>query len=515
MWFRRASTGRLAAVSAATGLVLALTAVAAAGPWESGRRTAERARAEALDRDPGRAPDAAHRLAPYVLEPLGAPAEEDQEAAGRSGGRRGAATIPVPTRQGLTDALGPLLEDPDLGPDSSAAVIDATTGELLYGARESVRTTPASTVKIATAAAVLEVLGPQYRIPTTVVAGAKPGRIVLVGGGDPTLTARGRGNGDDESAPASLRTLARNTARALKGAGAAGTGGNGGPGGAPKVTLAYDTSRFTGPSLHPIGVNDNIARVTALMADQGRVDPETTGHAPRVADPAASAARTFADLLREEGVEVDGEPRPGRAPVGGEGRLAEVRSQPLSTLVEHMLLHSDNDVAEALARHTALASGRPGSFEGAGDAVEAALRGAGVDLDGAVIADGSGLDRADDVSAGFLASVLALAADPGRPGLRPVLTGLPVAGFSGTLRNRFGDDEEKAAGRASQAAGLVRAKTGTLTGVNTLAGTVVDADGRLLAFAFMTRGTTDPVGAQAALDRLASALANCGCRLAA
>ncbi len=85
-----------------------------------------------------------------------------------------------------------------------------------------------------------------------------------------------------------------------------------------------------------------------------------------------------------------------------------------------------------------------------------------------------------------------------------MLTGLPVAGFTGTLIDRYPKE--------SPGTGVVRAKTGTLTGVNTLAGTVVDADGRLLLFAFMTTGTTDPRAAQSALDHMASTLANCGCR---
>ncbi|MGK5695953.1 D-alanyl-D-alanine carboxypeptidase, partial [Streptomyces sp. URMC 128] len=88
------------------------------------------------------------------------------------------------------------------------------------------------------------------------------------------------------------------------------------------------------------------------------------------------------------------------------------------------------------------------------------------------------------------------------PELRPALTGLPVAGFTGTLTTRYTDG----------AGGVVRAKTGTLTGVNTLAGTVVDRDGRLLAFSFMANDTNDPAAAQTALDRAATTLAACGCR---
>ena len=56
-----------------------------------------------------------------------------------------------------------------------------------------------------------------------------------------------------------------------------------------------------------------------------------------------------------------------------------------------------------------------------------------------------------------------------------------MAGFTGTLRARYPSD--------ATGTGIVRAKTGTLTGVNTLAGTVVDADGRLLAFAFLATET--------------------------
>jgi D-alanyl-D-alanine carboxypeptidase/D-alanyl-D-alanine-endopeptidase (penicillin-binding protein 4) len=74
-----------------------------------------------------------------------------------------------------------------------------------------------------------------------------------------------------------------------------------------------------------------------------------------------------------------------------------------------------------------------------------------------------------------------------------------VAGFSGTLSGRY---TEKSAGT-----GLIRAKTGTLTGVNSLAGTVVDRQGRLLAFAFLASGTTSPSEAQSSLDALATSLA--------
>ncbi|MEV3990125.1 D-alanyl-D-alanine carboxypeptidase/D-alanyl-D-alanine-endopeptidase [Streptomyces sp. NPDC049837] len=464
---------QLTAGSAVLGLVLAAGVVTLAGPWDSGQRTAERARAAAQARTggahhgatgPERAaprPPAPAPSAPGVLTALTAPRTK---AAPKSGLGSLAAT------------LDPLLADPGLGPLRSASVVDLTTGKQVYGNGAGVPMTPASTIKIATTAAALAALGPDHRIPTAAVATPDARHVTLVGGGDPTLD------------PVRLRALAADTARALRARRVT------------TVTLTYDTSRYTGPERHPIGVNDNIAPVTALMTNEGRLDGSAGGPAPRTADPAGDTARAFAALLAEHGVVTGKPPARARAPKKAVP-LAKTWSEPLSALVERTLTHSDNDLAEALARQTAIASGHPASFAGAERAVRERLRDLGVPLAGARFADGSGLDRGDRISAALLTALLARAADPARPELRPVLTGLPVGGFSGTLEDRFGDGSPGAAG-----AGLVRAKTGTLTGVNTLAGTVVTADGRLLAFAFLAGRTPSPYTAQPALDRLATAL---------
>jgi D-alanyl-D-alanine carboxypeptidase/D-alanyl-D-alanine-endopeptidase (penicillin-binding protein 4) len=240
------------------------------------------------------------------------------------------------------------------------------------------------------------------------------------------------------------------------------------------------------------------------MADEGRLDSTSyKGPAGRSWDPARSAAATFAELLETRGITVTGEPSSRKA---SGALLAEVQSPPLSELVERMLTNSDNDIAEALARQSAIATGKRASFYGGAAAIEGALEGLGLDVTGARFNDGSGLDKLDRVTAGQLAGLLSLAGSTSHPELRSIITGLPVAAFSGSLSTRFVSDT----GRAG--AGLVRAKTGTLTGVNALAGTVVDADGRLLTFAFLTSGTTDPTAAAAALDRLAAAVSQCGCR---
>nr|WP_031509176.1 D-alanyl-D-alanine carboxypeptidase/D-alanyl-D-alanine-endopeptidase [Streptomyces megasporus] len=488
-------TWQVAIGSAAVGLAVAVSAVTVTGPWDSGQRTAERVRAAAWDHRAGadhpggaRGGPAPAPGAPEVLTALGtAPDGSDRDGAaqgdpGRNGAAPGAGGAPLPTRTALADALEPLLERDALGTLRTASVTDVATGRQLYGAKADRAVVPASTIKIATSVAALSALGDDHRIPTRVLWDEDGKRAVLVGGGDPTLTRAG------------LARLADATARELA------------ERGAERIDLAYDVSLYTGPVRHPIGVNDNIAPVVALMVEAGRLDDSTRGPAPRSADPAGDAAEAFADRLRDRGIDVSGAPRAAKAPKGAE-ELAVHRSAPLSKLVERALTHSDNDIAEALARQTAAARGERVSFAGAAHAVRDQLEEyEGLSLKGARFADGSGLDRADRASAELLTELLTLAADPDHPELRSVLSGLPVARFNGTLGGRFDDTATRAG------AGLVRAKTGTLTGINTLAGTVVSADGRLLAFAFMASGTTDRQGAHEALDRLASAVANCGCR---
>jgi D-alanyl-D-alanine carboxypeptidase/D-alanyl-D-alanine-endopeptidase (penicillin-binding protein 4) len=476
----RPKTWQYTAGAATAGLALAAGVVTAAGPWDStGQRTAERDRAVALERtggaDHGRGSEGSGTASG---SPRPAPSAASVLAGLGGTSAPGRAEAP-PGGAALADALGPLLEDPALGTGRAAAVVDLTTGERLYGRDADAPLTPASTTKIATAVAALTALGPDHRLTTRTALEADTGELVLVGGGDPTLTAR-----EDARGPASLRTLAARTAAALK------------KRDVRRVTLSYDTSLYAGTEMHPIGVNENLARVTALMADEARTDDSTSGPVPRVPDPAADAARAFAGFLKEHGVTASA-PGPSKATDRAD-TLATVSSPPLSALVERMLTHSDNDLAEALARHTALASGEPASFDGVSRAVAARLKQLGLPVRGARFHDGSGLDRTDRITAGLLAGLLAKAADPARPELRPALTGLPVAGFTGTLAGRYADG----------AAGLVRAKTGTLTGVNTLAGTTVTADGRLLGFAFLASGTTDAWAAQAALDRAATTLAS-------
>ncbi|MFJ6620897.1 D-alanyl-D-alanine carboxypeptidase/D-alanyl-D-alanine-endopeptidase [Kitasatospora sp. NPDC091335] len=418
----------------------------------------------------------------------------------------GGAGSAVPTAQGLQQALAAALADKSLG-EVTFAVADAGTGQLLYGSGENTPATPASTTKLATAVAALSLIPGDTRLTTRVVRGADPGTITLVGAGDPTLTALpadqvqiGGQPADADTAPASLDELAQQTAGTLRNLGTT------------TVRLDYDLSLYAGNPQHRNHDGQNIALVVPLMVDEAKVDPKSREDAPeRVADPAAAAAETFAALLRARGITVTGKAGPAAAPApdpaaSGTTVLGGVDSPTVARLVERLLTTSDNQLAEAIARQVAIAAHQPAGFEGAAAAVTQELTRLGVPMGNVVLNDGSGLHPGNAIPPAVLVRLLALAASEQQPALRPVLTGLPVAGFTGTLNKRYGSGSG-----AADAAGLIRAKTGTLSGVNTLAGTVVDADGRLLAFAVMTRTGAPADTARAAMDRVAARLTACGC----
>jgi D-alanyl-D-alanine carboxypeptidase/D-alanyl-D-alanine-endopeptidase (penicillin-binding protein 4) len=174
-----------------------------------------------------------------------------------------------------------------------------------------------------------------------------------------------------------------------------------------------------------------------------------------------------------------------------------------------MLRESNNVIAENLARQVAVRESRPASFSGAAAAVTAVLRRLGMP-GGIHLVDGSGLSPQDRIAPAVLAHLVSLASAGAQGHLRAAITGMPVAGFSGTLA----PGGSVFSGFTARSRGLVRAKTGNLSRVATLAGLVYDASGRVLAFAFMTNQVRPVNLGQAAggLDRMASALAGCGCR---
>jgi D-alanyl-D-alanine carboxypeptidase/D-alanyl-D-alanine-endopeptidase (penicillin-binding protein 4) len=237
--------------------------------------------------------------------------------------------------------------------------------------------------------------------------------------------------------------------------------------------------------------------VTAAAVDGARVVP---GRSQRSGQPGTDAGAALAAALGVPGATV----ALGTAPAGAQV-LGTVESAPVERLVEQALTASDNLLAEDLARQVALATGREASFAGSAEAVAAAVGAAGFTTTGLTLSDGSGLSGTDAVPARLLVDVLEAAADGSQPELGSLLSGLPVAGWTGTLADR-GDADP------ATAPGTVRAKTGTLATTSALAGLVVTADGRLLAFALLADGTPGNVAAaEAALDAVAARMAACGC----
>jgi D-alanyl-D-alanine carboxypeptidase len=414
---------------------------------------------------------------------------------------------PLPTSAGLAGSLTGLLTTPALGP-GVAAVITGSSGKVLYSRNGSVPTAPASTEKIATAVAALDVLGPGTRFTTRVVSGPA-GSIVLVGGGDPTLTA-GTPPSSDYPQPATLKELAAKTADALKARHRS------------EVQLDYDTSLYTGPGMAPgwpgsYITTGNVTPITSLEVDQGRLTPggapedadDPVNFRPRSANPVSVAVSAFEGFLAGDGIRVSGTPASVTAAPGA-AILGSVSSPPLSAIVEWMLLESNNVIAENLARHVAIAMGRPASFAGAAMAETAVLRRLGAGT-GVQLVDGSGLSPKDRIAPEALVRLLAVAASPRHAALRAAITGLPVAGFSGTLS--AGQSVFGAIGGTAR--GVVRAKTGNLDTVAALAGLAYDSNGHLLLFDFNAAKVPKAAELQAAADTIdtaAATIAACGCR---
>ncbi|HEY5050754.1 MAG TPA: D-alanyl-D-alanine carboxypeptidase, partial [Acidothermaceae bacterium] len=205
------------------------------------------------------------------------------------------ATTDDPTTVGLTSVLTPLLADHAFaGDDVAMLVADATTGQLLFDHDGAEVVPPASTAKLAVAVAALQVLGPNARLTTRVLQGSSPSRIVLVGGGDPTLSGPAAVGlfSPGYPTPASLTTLALQTAAHLRARGTI------------SVSLGYDASLYVGATLAPgwkpiYQTEGDVAPVSALEVDEGHPNLAKPATAT---DPAAAAAGEFAALLTSDGL---------------------------------------------------------------------------------------------------------------------------------------------------------------------------------------------------------------------
>jgi serine-type D-Ala-D-Ala carboxypeptidase/endopeptidase (penicillin-binding protein 4) len=395
-----------------------------------------------------------------------------------------ALAAPIPSAATIAAELAGPLASRALGHTVLAEVADADTGAVLFSRGATTPAPPASTAKLATAVAVLTVHSSIDRITTSVLTGSVPGAVVLKGGGDPTLSAAAATSPTPYDDAARITSLASQ----LRAAGTVVT------------KIVVDDSLFSGPSVSPSWQREDVpssyeSAITAVMADGGRNAPTSV---IRSAAPDLAAGRALAaDLGLPSSDVVRG------TAAAGATQLASVQSATYGELVYEMLQQSDNVIAECLARQVALAEHQPASFLGAAAAVRSVLAGLGVAI-GAGMTDGSGLAPGDRLTPTALIGVLRAARSAVHPALADVILDLPVAAWDGTLEGRY------TTGPARAAAGLVRAKTGTLTSVSTLAGLVTTADGRVLMFSFVADAVglsaADTTAAESALDVMAAAL---------
>ncbi|MGC7099258.1 D-alanyl-D-alanine carboxypeptidase/D-alanyl-D-alanine endopeptidase [Amycolatopsis lurida] len=401
-------------------------------------------------------------------------------------------SAPSPTPEGVEAALKGPAGSSALG-TLSGSVIDPATGTALWAKDANKPLTPASTTKVLTVAAALLAMDHGHQISTKVVQGADPSTAIVVAGGDPTINSLPAGKDSIYPGSAHLDDLVKQVMEASGG----------------KIKqVQLDLSVYSGGGIGPGWAPEDApstyaAAVEPVMLDGGR-SSATDEKAMRVGTPAKSFAEKFASKL---GASAGGN---AKAPEGAKV-LGEIKSAPLAELISNVLNHSDNLMGDALARQTALATGGEASFEGGAKATLDVLKKNGFNLDGVELSDGSGLSVDNRIPAKVLSEVLAVAAapdgkDPRTAKLRPLLGDLSVAGGStGRLVSRYTSGPEEAG------KGWVRAKTGTLSGVNTLAGVVLDKDGHLLVFTLMSLGSESDA-ARSALDAVVAELRGCGCR---
>lgn len=335
---------------------------------------------------------------------------------------------------------------------------DVSTDTPLYAFNARQRMRPASTEKLVTAIAALDNLGPNHALATRLYADGPVegttlhGNVWVWGGMDPMTTAP-----DVQSLIGSLRTLGIDSI----------------DGGMRFDLSMKDTLRYGWGWCW----DDDNHILTPLLCDR---------------KPLAAALVTAA--LRQAGVRIreplgtKGEAAPlGRRPTGSRTTVAQAPALPLRAQTAHtladvlqrMMKESDNLYAECVFYQLAARTGRPWADRKQALAlIQNTMKRAGIGAESYNVADGSGLSLYNYQTPASLVSLLAYAA---RNNIiyQTLSQALPVAGVDGTLNNRM---------KGTPAQGNVRAKTGTVTGVTSLAGYATRPDGHLIAFAIIVNG---------------------------
>lgn len=342
------------------------------------------------------------------------------------------------------------------------AVYDLTDNRYLYrrGERQCLR--PASTMKVVTAIAALHTLGTDYRYVTRLVrtdgAAAKGdsilrGNIEIRAGFDPLLS-----KDDLQSLVAAL--------------------------------AAEGVRRIEGDIVIDVSLKDTLAKGWGWCWD----DDDPRLDALTLCDGEDFAA-ALGGLLEESGIALAGTVRKGRLAAGGR-TVASVRRS-IDAVLLPMMKKSDNLAAESMFYQLAARSGKP--YAGRREAVreiEALVRKVGLNPEHYQFADGSGLSLYNYVTPELLVRLLAFAYND-EALRRHLLPALPIAGEDGTLARRL---------RGTKAQGNVRAKTGTVEGVSTLAGYCTAKDGHTLCFAIMNQGLRRTATGRNFQDRVCRAL---------
>lgn len=387
-----------------------------------------------------------------------------------------------------TCSIATLAADSQLG-TFSGVFINSATNEVLFNRNADVPAATASTLKLLTAAAAVQVLGPNYRVETKVYQDpANPGSIYLVGAGDPTLSRTIPGKQSVYLNAPKLSDLA--------------VGVNARVGSTPITKITLDSSLFNGPSWEPSWERTEqtqgfMSEVTALEVDGDRANP-TAETSARSTTPVANAGKYFKAAL---GASASGATIvQGKMP-NGMTQLTSVLSQPISVWIQHMLLVSDNTEAEYLARLVSLKEGMDGSFSSLDSAIKRALGYTGLNANNLTIKDGSGLSANNAVPPTYLAKLSQLISS-GLGNWNVLMQGMPVAHETGSLATRFG-------GANLDADGKVIAKTGWIKHGYTLAGIINAKDGTKLVFAVYALGNVTD-SAKQAIDNLVTAAYRCG-----
>ena len=345
---------------------------------------------------------------------------------------------PENVKAGLDSLVAdPLMERTQLG----LMVYDLSADSTLYryGSRQTLR--PASTMKLLTGITALDVLGSRYDYRTylyytgTIANGVLSGDIWLVGGMDPLF--------DDTDMQIFVQTLRR---------------------------LDVDTIR--GRIVTDLSFKEDLKYGEGWCWDDDNDDLT-----PLLISRQDGFADSFVDALEASGAVVEAPRTSDRLPK--DALLICSRSHRLSEVLEPMMKESDNLFAESMFFQIAASMGkRPATAAHARQIIKSTVAKAGVTGVPYRIADGSGLSLYNYVTPELMVSLLRYAYLK-RDIMAVLYPSLPVAGVDGTLKKRM---------KGGAAQGNVHAKTGTVSGVSSLAGYCRAANQHLLAFCIINQG---------------------------